>query len=159
MFPIEKRKTSSLKHLVINVLVYIYIIQFFHIHKKELFANASSLTYSSSSLSSNNLNNNKNLNLLNKILSQTASFQSQNKNQTVLAFINKIAQIPDTSTGTSSSMCHPSVLQSDIQAKLRNLKSFISTCTDYCRLAMNQEGLVYGAKEFNLDSKSHERID
>lgn len=153
MFSIEKGKPSSLKHLIINVLVYISIIQFFHIHKKELFANAYSLTYSSSSL-----NNNKNLNLLNKILSQTASFQSQNKNQTVLAFINKIAQIPEASTVTSSSMCHPSLLQSDIQAKLRSLKSFISTCSEYCRLAMNQEGHVYGAKEFNLDSKSHARI-
>jgi len=148
MFSKEKRKSFSLKQLIFNLLVYIYFIQFFQIHKKELFANASSLSYSSSSLSSSNFNNNKNLNILNKILSQTASFQSQNKDQTVLAFINKIAQIPET-----PSMCHVSLLQSDIQAKLRNLRSFISTCSDYCRLAMNQDGHVYGAKEFNLDSK------
>jgi hypothetical protein len=153
----ENRKPCSLNNLIISFLVNIYIIQFFHIHKKELFANASSLSYSSSSISSKNLNNNKNLNLLNKIISQTASFQSQSRNQTVLAFINKIALIPDTPTITSSSMCHPSLLQSDIQAKLRNLKSFISTCSDYCRLAMNQDGYVYGAKDFSLDSKFHSK--
>ena len=67
-------------------------------------------------------------------------------NKKIAIFIDKIAM-----TGTENT-CSSRLMQSDVQSKMRMLKSIISSCSGYCRIAMNQNGHVYGANEFNLDS-------
>jgi hypothetical protein len=48
--------------------------------------------------------------------------------------------------------CDPGLIETGVDAKLTNLKSTLSKCPDYCRISVNPEGLVYGAKNFSLDS-------
>lgn len=51
--------------------------------------------------------------------------------------------------------CDSRMVQSDVMSKMRLLKSVLSTCNGYCRMAMSQDGLVYGSKHFGLESKPH----
>ena len=76
-----------------------------------------------------------------------SQFQHQNDlNKKIAIFIDKIAM-----TGTENT-CNSRLMQTDVQSKMRMLKSIISSCSGYCRIAMNQNGHIYGANEFNLDS-------
>lgn len=94
--------------------------------------------------------------LLDKIIAET-SYSNLNTNlinqqqlefkKYVYLFIDRVAH-----TGTRST-CDTRLIQSDVQAKMRKLKSLISTCSGYCRLAISPEGAIYGGKDFNLDSE------
>lgn len=68
----------------------------------------------------------------------------------VFAFMERLN---DVSPATTTRRCDPSMLRSDVQTRINHFKSIVSTCPLYCRLAVNaHSGLVYGAREFNLES-------
>ena len=65
-----------------------------------------------------------------------------------IAFLNKLDGFD------SGSVC-PSLSESEFQLRLSMLTSITSTCTSptgFCKLAMQQDGSVYGAQESNFDS-------
>lgn len=73
---------------------------------------------------------------------------SPNKNlKETLAFLNKIE-------GFDANRICSSLIRTDVQAKLSRLKSVISTCPGpgFCRLAMRQNGSIYGASDSRLES-------
>ncbi len=55
----------------------------------------------------------------------------------------------------SSATCSSKLIHSSSQSKMRMLKSAISTCPGYCRISMNQNGFIDGARDFNLESKEY----
>jgi hypothetical protein len=74
------------------------------------------------------------------------SSQQQYFNKNVYTFIHRAAHID------TKPKCDTQLIQSDVQARMRNLKSVLSTCNGgYCRLAMSQSGLPYASKDFSLD--------
>jgi hypothetical protein len=76
------------------------------------------------------------------------SAQQRYFNDNVYVFIDRVTHI-----GVRSK-CDSRITQSDVQAKMRTLKSILSTCNSgYCRVAMSQAGHAYGSSDFNLDSK------
>jgi hypothetical protein len=107
----------------------------------------------------NNINNNDNRNILSRIVFKTSNNNDNNNNNNqqlqstelkrkIVNFINNIIPIGNKST------CNNRLLQSDVQAEMKRLKSFLSTCSGYCRLAMSQDGIIYAAREFSLDGKA-----
>ncbi len=73
---------------------------------------------------------------------------SANKNlKETLAFLNKIE-------GFDANRICSSLIRTDVQAKLSRLKSVISTCPGpgFCRLAMRQNGSIYGTSDSRLES-------
>ena len=52
----------------------------------------------------------------------------------------------------ANTTCNSKVVQSNVQAKMRTLKSVLSMCGGYCRIAMSEQGLIYGDKQFSLES-------
>jgi hypothetical protein len=103
----------------------------------------------------NNNNNDNNNDILKQIISKTSSnnnnnqlIQSNELKRKIVNFINNIIPVGAKST------CNNRLLQSDVQAEMKRLKSFISTCSGYCRLAMAHDGAIYASKEFNLDGKA-----
>lgn len=65
----------------------------------------------------------------------------------VYTFMDKLADL-----GVRT-RCDASMLRSDVQNRVRQLKSIVSSCPVYCRVAVNsRSGFVYGAREFNLES-------
>jgi hypothetical protein len=56
-------------------------------------------------------------------------------------------------TGTEMA-CNSKLIQSNVQARMRTLKSVLSTCDGYCRIAIDQNGVIYGDKKFSLESKT-----
>lgn len=86
--------------------------------------------------------------LLQKILSESSFTNNQNDNfnKEIFIFIDKLAH-----TGIKNT-CDTKLIQSDVQLKMRLLKSIVSTCSGYCRLAMSQDGDIYGDREFSLES-------
>lgn len=124
------------------VLVIVFLFKSIHI--------ASSNSFKKHDQSSSSLN------LLEKIIAETSysnintnriNQQQNDFNKNVYLFIDKVAH-----TGIRNT-CDTRLIQSDVQVKMRKLKSIISTCNGYCRLAMALDGHIYGAKDFNLDSK------
>ena len=91
--------------------------------------------------------------LLNRIFlnNSQSAMKYDSVGQTKMArFLNKI--VPN--IGNAESVCSSKVLQSNVQSKMRMLRSLISSCPGYCRLAMSQNGILYGSKnEFSLESK------
>lgn len=111
-------------------------------------------TYLSSNSNSNNMNNfyssNKNGITLSREdkLKKINDLSSPNKNlKEVISFLNKI-------DGFDPSRICSSLIRTDVQAKLSRLKSVISTCPGpgFCRLAMRQNGSIYGTSDSKLDS-------
>lgn len=88
------------------------------------------------------LNNNKN----NSPLKYTQTGGANNE---------KIAQFLRNIANTSArETCSSNILQSNVQSQMRTLKSLISSCPGYCRLAVDQNGVIHGSKnEFSLESK------
>ncbi|RNA22705.1 hypothetical protein BpHYR1_036833 [Brachionus plicatilis] len=89
-----------------------------------------------------------NFNLLEKIMSEASLTQHHNADlrNEIFIFIDKVAH-----TGIKNT-CDTKLIQSDVQVKMRVLKSIVSTCNGYCRLAMSQDGRIYGEREFSLDT-------
>ena len=75
-----------------------------------------------------------------------ASSTNRNLKET-LAFLNKIE-------GFDANRICSSLIRTDVQAKLSRLKSVISTCPGpgFCRLAMRQNGSIYGTSDSRLES-------
>ena len=65
----------------------------------------------------------------------------------LIVFLNKI-------DGFDSKKLCSSLIRSDVQAKLSRFKSIISTCPGpgFCRLAMRQNGSVFGTSDAKLES-------
>jgi hypothetical protein len=110
----------------------------------------------------NNINsqsskNNKDKDLLQQIIAKTSNDNSNLNSNTqtqsielrkkIFSLISNIVHIDST-----KSTCTNRILQSDVQAEMKRLKSFLSTCSGYCRLAMSPDGTIYPAKDFNLES-------
>ncbi len=73
-------------------------------------------------------------------------------NKNVARFLNRI--IPTFSTTQKDNACNSKVLQSNVQSKMRTLRSIISSCPGYCRLAMSLNGRLYGSRnDFGLESR------
>ena len=73
-------------------------------------------------------------------------------NKNVARFLNRI--IPTFTTTQKDNACNSKVLQSNVQSKMRTLRSIISSCPGYCRLAMSLNGRVYGSRnDFGLESR------
>jgi hypothetical protein len=73
--------------------------------------------------------------------------EADNRNS-VFVFIDKLARV-----GVKTS-CDASLLRSDLRDRIKNLKSIMSTCSLYCKVAVNnRDGSVYGSKNFNLECK------
>ena len=75
-----------------------------------------------------------------------ASSTNRNLKETI-AFLNKIE-------GFDANRICSSLIRTDVQAKLSRLKSVISTCPGpgFCRLAMRQNGSIYGTSDSRLES-------
>lgn len=102
-------------------------------------------------LSSNNNNVNSN-DLMEQILKTDSSSAEDDSLSSIYVFLDKL-----TSIGLRKA-CDASLIRSDIRDRIQNLKSLISTCSSYCRVAINPDGNVYGAKIFKLECKSHNSI-
>jgi len=73
-------------------------------------------------------------------------------NKNVARFLNRI--IPTFTTTQKDNACNSKVLQSNVQSKMRTLRSIISSCPGYCRLAMSLNGRLYGSRnDFGLESR------
>jgi biopolymer transport protein ExbB/TolQ len=97
------------------------------------------------------LNNNNNNNNNDKSSIKYGGQDEINKN--LARFLNKI--IPTFSTTQKDNACNSKVLQSNVQSKMRTLRSIISSCPGYCRLAMSLNGRLYGSRnDFGLESRS-----
>ena len=91
-------------------------------------------------ISNNNNNNN------NKIIPKGS--RNGEKIKKMSRFLNNLANIYEQET------CSSKVLQSNVQSQMRMLRSIISACPGYCRLAVGLDNVVYGAKNvFSLESK------
>ena len=53
---------------------------------------------------------------------------------------------------TTDEQCTSRVFQSDVQVEMRQLRSSVSVCVDYCRIGVHSDGSIYGAKRFDLNS-------
>ena len=85
-----------------------------------------------------------NSNLLSKINNKNIASGQQSF---VISFLNNVEGFE------SKSVCK-SLLKSSVQAKINNFKSIISTCPEenFCRIAMEKDGLAYGAQNSQLQS-------
>ncbi|CAF0839937.1 unnamed protein product [Brachionus calyciflorus] len=84
-------------------------------------------------------------NLLEKILTETNSFIDVNK-RNIFTIIDRVTHIGIKNT------CDTKLIQTDVQNKMRQLKSFVSTCNGYCRIAMGQDERIYAGKDFSLET-------
>ena len=92
--------------------------------------------------------------VLSQIIFNTLNVKNNNHyhnglNESITTFFKNL----DIKRNTSGHICSPNLIHSSFQSKMRMLKSTISTCTGYCRLSMNQNGLIEGARDFKLESK------
>ena len=93
----------------------------------------------------------------NDILSHVALsiFNSKNSNDNQINLNKKItlffARLEISSRAEST--CNSKIIQSSSQAKMRMLKSVISNCPGYCRIGMDSNGVIDGARYFSLESK------
>lgn len=129
---------SITNNKIFAILLLVFLLNCFHARKLN-------------NINTNN-NNNNNKDILSQIISKTSAnnnnnqqIQSNDLKRKIVSFINNIVSV-----GTKST-CNNRLLQSDVQTEMKRLKSFISTCSGYCRLAINQDGNVYPARDFNLD--------
>lgn len=94
-----------------------------------------------------------NNNLIEKIISETSSLSSSSDGPNdIYLFMDKLT---DVGVRTRCDASDATLLRSDIQTKVKNLKSIVSTCPTYCRMGVNRNGLAYGARDFNLESMTH----
>ena len=81
---------------------------------------------------------------------QLKSGHKDEPNKKIAFFLSQLTAT--TTTGATETGCSTKMMQTNVQAKMRSLRSIISACSGYCRLSMDQHGLVYGANNFSLES-------
>ena len=101
----------------------------------------------------NRLTSQVNFEKRNDILNQIVSNRLSLKNTqvpTLALFIEKLGITLD-----KENTCSSKTILSNVQAQIRSLNSIISTCPGYCRIAMNTNGVINGARDFILESKQY----
>lgn len=95
--------------------------------------------------------------LITKIINEASTnsnseseYELDDNNEVFFLFMDRLAD------SGQRSRCDASMLRSDVQTRVKQLKSIVSSCPLYCRLAVSAlSGLAYGARHFNLESKYH----
>ena len=89
--------------------------------------------------------------IFNTINNKENKYQQSDLNKNIATFFQNL----DITHEHSSATCSSKLIHSSSQSKMRMLKSAISTCPGYCRISMNQNGFIDGARNFNLESKKY----